>query len=154
MFYASDWQLTFEAQVESDAPELSQLMRKQAQGMRGELGRLCRRMEVMTATSTPCAIDHYLIARVEGCVTGKSAHDMHNLIAIYEGLCFLSATDGTARARIPAVEARLRQFYHARIAGAGQRKPSFQPGADHASWATRRPAAGHPAGSHAPNGWE
>lgn len=66
----------------------------------------------MISSSLAWTIDHYLIARVEGCTTGENAHEVHSLVAIYEGLCLLSATDAFASGRIPEVEARLRLFCH------------------------------------------
>jgi hypothetical protein len=49
-------------------------------------------------------------ARVQGCVTGETAHDVHALLANYELLCLLAREDESALARCRAIEQRLRTF--------------------------------------------
>lgn len=56
------------------------------------------------------SVDHYLVARAQGRITGQNAHDVHALLGLYLVLSDLAPEDAECHARLVAIEQRLRAF--------------------------------------------
>jgi hypothetical protein len=56
------------------------------------------------------SIDHHLVARVQGRITGENAHEVHAALGVYLATCDLERTDPSLEGFRETMERRLRAF--------------------------------------------
>ena len=79
----------------------------------------------MNACREPSPIDHYLVARVQACVTGANAHNLHALLGNYYELCLIADPDASLRVRVASLEQRLRAFCQSHGPATARSEPGY-----------------------------